>query len=71
MGNAIKAANQKFEAAFAGVKKSAVALRRQLDELRPTRLEVTFGLKATGDLGNFAWAKWAPRPLYRDLEVEE
>ena len=57
LGNTIKAANQKFEAAFAGVKKSAVALRRLLEELRADEVEVTFGLKATGDLGNFAVGK--------------
>ncbi|MEW5956101.1 MAG: CU044_2847 family protein [Chloroflexota bacterium] len=56
-GNVITSANQKFEAAFAGVKKSALVLRHQLEEMRADEVEVTFGLKATGDLGNFAIGK--------------
>lgn len=54
LGNAIVSANQKFEAAFAGVKKSAAILRQQLEELRADEVEVIFGLKATGEAGNFA-----------------
>ncbi|MFN8458696.1 MAG: CU044_2847 family protein [Anaerolineae bacterium] len=46
--------NQKFEVAFAGVKKSATILQQQLDELRADEVEETFGLKATGEAGNFA-----------------
>ena len=57
VGNVIASVNQKFEDAFAGVKKSAVLLRRQLEEMRADEVEVTFGLKATGDLGNFAIGK--------------
>lgn len=54
LGNAIVSVNQKFETAFAGVRKSALVLRQQLEELRADEVEVTFGLKATGELGNFA-----------------
>ncbi len=54
LGNAIVSVNQKFEAAFAGVKKSATILRQQLEELRADEVEVTFSLKATGEAGNFA-----------------
>ena len=56
-GNVITSANQRFEAAFAGVKKSALALRRQLEEMQADEVEVTFGLKATGEAGNFAIGK--------------
>jgi hypothetical protein len=54
LGNAIIQAGQRFEDAFENIKKSALALRQQLEALRADEVEVTFGLKATGDLGNFA-----------------
>lgn len=54
LGNAIVSANKKFEAAFDSVKKSAVIVRRQLEDLRADEVEVVFGLKATGEAGNFA-----------------
>jgi len=54
VGNVIASVNQKFEDAFAGVKQSAMVLRRQLEEMRADEVEVTFGLKATGEFGNFA-----------------
>lgn len=54
VGNVIASVGQKFEDAFAGVKKSAVVLHHQLEELRADEVEVTFGLKATADAGNFA-----------------
>ena len=57
VGNVIASVNQKFEDAFAGVKQSALILRRQLEEMRADEVEVTFGLKATGDFGNFAIGK--------------
>jgi hypothetical protein len=57
VGNVIASVNQKFEDAFTGVKKSALVLRRQLEEMRADEVEVTFGLKATGDFGNFAIGK--------------
>jgi hypothetical protein len=56
-GNVITSVNQKFEDAFAGVKKSALVLRRQLEDIRADEVEVTFGLKATGEAGNFAIGK--------------
>jgi predicted secreted Zn-dependent protease len=56
-GNVITSVNQKFEDAFAGVKKSALVLRRQLEEMRADEVEVTFGLKATSEAGNFAIGK--------------
>jgi hypothetical protein len=56
-GNIITSVNQSFEYAFAGVKKSAQALRQQLEEMRADEVEVSFGLKAVGEAGNFAIAK--------------
>ena len=56
-GNVITSVSQKFEDALAGVKKSALALRGQLMEMRADEVTVTFGLKATGEGGNFAIGK--------------
>jgi hypothetical protein len=54
VGNVIASVNQRFEEAFAGARQSALVLRRQLKEMQADEVEVTFGLKATGELGNFA-----------------
>jgi hypothetical protein len=54
VGNVINSVNQKFADAFAGVKSSALVMRRQFEELQADEVEVTFGLTATGELGNFA-----------------
>lgn len=56
-GNLIKRASQKFESALAGVKPWAASLRRQLNDLLADEIEVTFGLKAIGEAGNFAVGK--------------
>jgi hypothetical protein len=56
-GNVIKKAGQKFEAALAGIKPWAAALRRQLDDLLADEIEVTFGVKVVGEAGNFAVGK--------------
>jgi len=56
-GNVVTSVSQKFEDAFAGVKKSALVVRRQLEEMRADEVTVTFGLKATGEAGNFAIGK--------------
>jgi hypothetical protein len=53
-GNVINAAGQRFVDALAGVKKSARIIRAQLDELKADEVEVSFGLTATGEFGNFA-----------------
>ena len=53
----INSANQKFEKALTGVKQSAKILRQQLMDLRADEVEVTFGLKAIGEAGNFAVGK--------------
>jgi len=57
VGNVIVQAGQKFEEAFENIKKSTLALRRQFEEMRADEVEVTFGLKASGDFGNFAIGK--------------
>ena len=54
VGNVVTWANKKFQDAFASVKKSAVVLRQELEDLRADEVEVTFGLKTTGEAGNFA-----------------
>lgn len=56
-GNVIIKASQKFQAALASVKQSAATLRQELDELKADEVEVKFGLKTTGELGNFAVGK--------------
>jgi hypothetical protein len=57
VGDLIASVDQKFEQAFAGVKKSAMVLRQQLEEMRADEVTVTFGLKAAGEAGNFAIGK--------------
>lgn len=52
--NVIKKTNTKFQDALVSVKSSAHYLRQQLNELKADEVEVTFGLKATGEAGNFA-----------------
>lgn len=56
-GNIIKRSSKGFQDALAGVKASAAVLRQQLDDLKADEVEVTFGLKATGEAGNFAIGK--------------
>ncbi|MBE7552400.1 MAG: hypothetical protein HS126_15125 [Anaerolineales bacterium] len=56
-GEVVAAATRKFEEAFTAVKKSAVVLRRQFEEMRADEVEVVFGLKAVGEAGNFAIGK--------------
>ena len=56
-GDAIKKAGKKFEEALDSVKPWAAALRKQLNDLKADEVEVMFGLKATGEAGNFAVGK--------------
>lgn len=53
----IKKAEKSFAAALEGVKRSALIMREKLDGLRASEVEVSFGLKTTGELGNFAVGK--------------
>ena len=50
-------AEKKFGDALEGVKKSAKAMMAKFRELQADEVELTFGLKAAGELGNFAVAK--------------
>ncbi len=63
-GQIIAKAGQKFEDAFTAVKKSAVILRRQFEDLKADEVEVTFGLIATGEAGNFAIGKVGAQASY-------
>jgi len=56
-GNVIQKSGAKFQDALAGVKASARLLREQLNELEAEEVEVTFGLKTTGEAGFFAVGK--------------
>jgi hypothetical protein len=47
-------AEKKFAEALDGVKAAARAMVNKLEDLRADEVEVTFGLKTTGKLGNFA-----------------
>lgn len=57
IGDSIVDAKQKFEDALEGVKRSAILMRRKFQELQADDVEVKFGLKTTGELGNFAIGK--------------
>jgi uncharacterized ferredoxin-like protein len=46
-----------FEEALDSIKKSALVLRRKLEEVKADEVEVTFGIKATGEAGNFVVGK--------------
>ena len=50
-------AEKKFSDALEGVRRSAISIKEKLDDLRADEVEVTFGLKTTGKLGNFAIAE--------------
>jgi hypothetical protein len=54
--NIVKAEN-KFSAALEGVRRSAIAIKDKLEDLRADEVEVTFGLKTTGKVGAFAIAE--------------
>ena len=46
-----------FEKAIAGAKHSITALQKAFEEAKADEVEIKFGLKATGEIGNFAVAK--------------
>jgi len=56
-GISIRKAREKLEQSLAAIKPWAAALRQQLHDLRADEVEVTFGLKAIGEAGNFAVGK--------------
>ena len=57
VGDLIADAKCKFEDALDGIKQSAMTIREKLSDLRADEVEVSFGIKATGELGNFAIGK--------------
>ncbi|OQY43807.1 MAG: hypothetical protein B6242_14000 [Anaerolineaceae bacterium 4572_78] len=50
-------AKKKFEEALAGIKPWASSLREQLSDLKADEVNVSFGLKTTGEAGNFIIGK--------------
>ena len=56
-GNVILKAGQKFGEALEGVVAQARLLREKLQALRADEVEVSFGLRTTGEVGNFAVGK--------------
>lgn len=56
-GNLIIKAEKQFKDALASVKQSVKMLGRELSELAPDEVEVTFGIKTTGEAGMFAVCK--------------
>ena len=64
-GDMTKQAGVKFEEAFASVKSWASALSKQLSEMDAEEVEISFGLKAMGELGNFAIGKLGTEANYQ------
>ncbi len=56
-GNVVTKAEKTFEAAFASAKRSFIALRKQLEEVKADEVEVVFGLKTIGEAGNLVIGK--------------
>jgi hypothetical protein len=50
-------AEKKFDEALEGVHRSALRIKEKFAGLRADEVEVSFGLKTTGKLGNFAIAE--------------
>jgi hypothetical protein len=53
-GNVILRASKKFDTALDSVRAQASLMRNKLEALRADEVQVTFGLRTTGELGNFA-----------------
>jgi septation ring formation regulator EzrA len=56
-GSLVVQAGQSFEQALASVKQAIATFRNELSQLETDEVEVSFGLKAVGELGFFAVAK--------------
>ena len=56
-GNLIIKAEKQFKDALSSVKTSVKTLGHELSELAPDEVEVTFGIKTTGEAGLFAVCK--------------
>jgi len=77
----IETARTSFDAALDSVRLSALQIRRKLHDVQADEVEVKFGLKATGELGNNMFAigkagveanyevtlKWKKDPLPKDV----
>jgi len=57
LGDAAERARETFEQAVENARKSAVVIVDKLRESGPDEVEVTFGLKASGELGSLVVAK--------------
>lgn len=82
VGEKIEEAKQTFDQALDGVRMSALQLRKKFHDLQADEVEVKFGLKATGELGNFAVGKVGVEANYevtlkwskkdgRDVEMDD
>ena len=49
--------NLHLDDAMSGIKKTAMGLRKMFDDAQADEVEITFGLKASGELGNFLVSK--------------
>ena len=57
LGDAVERASEMFEQTIENARKSAMVIVDKMRELGPDEVEVTFGLKASGELGNIVVAK--------------
>lgn len=78
----VQQAQQTFDQALESVRQSALQIRKKLHDVRADEVEVKFGLKATGELGNNMFAvgkagieanyevtlKWSKKPLSDDVQ---
>ena len=64
-GNVIINAGAKFKEALKDAKASAMALMTELNDLPIDEMEVTFGLKTTGEAGFFAVGKVGAEVTYQ------
>ncbi len=64
-GNIIIEANTKFQEALSSAKTSTLALIAELRDLPVEEMEITFGLKSTGEAGFFAVGKLSLEANYQ------
>lgn len=56
IGDKFLDAQQEFSRALDSAKSSAITLRKKFEDALADEVEVTFGLKATGEVGNYIFA---------------
>lgn len=56
IGEKVQESFHSFDEALRSIKQSAVQLRKNLNDLKADEVKVKFGLKATGDVGNYLFA---------------